>query len=53
MSKKKRNKKKRPGSDITTHIGNIMTKAKVHNNENLKQYDRKKRKKTQRKELEE
>ncbi len=36
-----------------THDGNIMRKAKVHINEDLKSYNRKRRKKDQKKELNE
>lgn len=47
MSKKKRKKKK--GNPM--HQGNIMAKRKVHKNEDLKLYDRKRTRKEEREEV--
>lgn len=46
MAKKKKKQKK-------IHVGNIMTKAKVHKAEDLKLYDRNRKKKQQRQEQDE
>jgi hypothetical protein len=48
MAKKKKQRKKLKKPKQKGHQGNIMTKAKVHNNEDLKRYDRKKTKKEER-----